>query len=143
MIQAMRKRSRRPGFCQGWGWLFAVMSGWFRLRGLAIFDDQTDNHSLLSARVSKSYQGLSASIDGKMYFGGTSGSDGGLSLAYQLPRDWFAGRLQLRGMLRYYRENLTLERPDGVEQRLGNEDVLPIIPIQESYMGFVGLEWKL
>jgi len=78
-----------------------------------------------------------------MYFGGTRGSDGGLSLAYQLPRDWFAGRLQLRGMLRYYRENLALERPDGVKQILGNEDVLPIIPIQESYMGFVGLEWKL
>jgi hypothetical protein len=87
--------------------------------------------------------GMYASADGQIFMGGTEAADGGISLGYLFPRDWFPGRLQLRGMLRYFREDVALLQPTDNNVRLGPEDELRLIPLQESYLGFVGIDWKL
>lgn len=113
------------------------------LRAVGIIDKQTNNKAVLRSRISRTWLGMRASVDGQWFLGGTAALDGGLSLAYLFPRDWFPGRLQIRSSLRYFKEDIRLLQPLDGTRFYSAEDELRIIPVQESYMGFVGLDWKL
>jgi hypothetical protein len=83
-------------------------------------------------------------MDARYFVGDVPGLDGGLEVTYVLPRDWFPGRVMLRGMLRYYRENIALERPkDTTTQIIALPSQRTVIPAQESFLGLAGIEWRL
>lgn len=108
-----------------------------------IIDEQAVNDLMLTASLGRALYGLRLDVDGRAFLGETNAYDGGVMLSYRLPRDWLPGRLLLRGMFRYYRENVALFRPnpDLPEQLI--DEVLPLIPTQESFYGMFGIDWRL
>ncbi len=112
------------------------------VRVLGIVDAQTDTDLVAQASISRAWMGLMATLDARVFLGEVFATDGGVDLAYTLPRAWFPGRFMLRAALRYYREDVELARP--FEQvRLADDERLPVIPRQESFMGFAGVDWRL
>ena len=114
------------------------------VRGIAIVDDSATNRALLRLRAFRTWKGLTGSLDGQWFLGDENAADGGVSLAYQFPQSWFPGRLQVRSMFRYFYENVSLEQPtNGTISLQRGVDELRVIPIQESYMGYLGVDWKM
>lgn len=109
-----------------------------------IMDEQSQASSILQGSIGRGHEGLYASVDARTFFGDIPGTDGGIEVSYVLPGDWFPGRVLLRGMIRYFRENVALERPsDPAVDQIGTPAGLVLIPLQESYLGFTSLEWRL
>lgn len=119
---------------------------------MGIIDDQTERRAILSAGIGREFSGVFASADVRMFVGGVGALDGGFDLGYSLPRSWMPGRLMLRVMFRYFREDVRIARPADfcpnlpnhpLCGQLGNEDRLPLIPLQETFLGFAGVDWRL
>lgn len=110
----------------------------FNLEGTYVLDDQSNADAIVRASVGRELFGLYLSVDGRLLFGTIGAADGGVDLTYTFPRDWLPGALMIRGSLRYFRENVELGRPtaEDIEDNF-------IIPLQESYLGFAGVEWRL
>jgi hypothetical protein len=111
-----------------------------------VVDDQSQADAIVQAGIGRSLFGLRARADARYLFGDIGALDGGVSLAYGFPRAWFPGLLQLRLGLRYFREDVALERPASPDQTTGplpEDEELAIIPAQESFLGFAGVEWRL
>ncbi|MEE2904595.1 MAG: hypothetical protein VYC39_19860 [Myxococcota bacterium] len=114
------------------------------VRSLAIVDDSATNRALLRLRAFRTWKGLTGTLDGQWFLGEENAADGGISLAYQFPLSWFPGRLQIRSMFRYFYENVSLEQPtNGAISLQRGVDELRVIPVQESYMGYLGVDWKM
>lgn len=113
-----------------------------RVRVVGLIDEQTDTKAILSAGVSRALFGVRVGADARAFIGGTFAADGGVDVAYRLPLDQVPGRVLLRAMFRYYREDVELARPFG-QGILEDDEVLPLVPLQESYMGFAGVDWRL
>ncbi len=113
-------------------------------QAVGVIDEQSQADAILQLGLGRSLFGLHLRGDVRYLFGAIGAFDGGLSLAYQFPRDWMPGQLQLRGAFRYFREDLILLRPVDLEQRgVIDEDQLEALPFQESYLGFAGVEWRI
>jgi hypothetical protein len=123
-------------------------------QAMGIIDDQTERRAVLSLGVSRAFEGLSIGADARAFVGGIGALDGGLDLGYSLPREWMPGRLMLRAMFRYFREDATLVRPKDICftnpaadpascDRLAETTVLPAVVLQESFLGFAGVDWRL
>lgn len=108
-----------------------------------VADGESNVDAIVRGQVGRGLFGLYASADARYFAGGIAGADGGVSLSYTLPRDWFPGRLMFRGTFRYFRENIQVRRPDLETQTLQADDAVFVIPLQESYLGFFGMEWRL
>jgi hypothetical protein len=109
-----------------------------------IADQQSQTHLMVQAGIGRGWSGIYATLDGRLFFGDIPGADGGLELAYTFPGEMFPGRLMLRGLARYYRENVSLQRPkDGAGAIINSNDQRVLIPLQESFLGFLGVEWRL
>lgn len=110
-----------------------------------VVDDQSQADAILRVAVGRGFMGLYLGLDGRYLLGDIDALDGGLSITYGLPRDWFPGLLQVRGSFRYFREDVAIERPAAIDQtgQLGPNDERAVIPVQESFLGFVGVEWRL
>lgn len=119
---------------------------------LFILDGETDRKASLSLSISRMAYGVTLSADTRAYLGGVGGLEGGLEASYALPRDWLPGRLLFRAMFRYYREDVSLVRPPDICLGpnppgalcgvLADGVRLPLVPLQESYSGFGGVDWR-
>lgn len=132
-----------------------------RAQALFIIDDQTERRAVLSIGVGREFEGFFAGADARAFVGGTGALDGGFELGYVLPRVLMPGRLMFRVMLRYIREDVALLRPpdacvaneaapncnlvgDLDVNGDGRPDNLPVaVPLQESFFGFAGIDWRL
>lgn len=112
------------------------------LRVTAVIDDQTETRVMAQAGLSRAFLGFHAAADARVFAGGVFAADGGLELGYTFPRAWLPGRLMLRALFRYFREDVTLARPTD-EDQLDDDVVLPVVPLQESFLGFAGVDWKM
>lgn len=112
---------------------------------IGVLDNESQTNAILVGGVGRGLFGAYLGADIRYYIGDINGLDVGGTLSYTLPRDWLPGALSIRGQFRYYRENVVLEEPLNLQQGgpLGDQDVRAIIPVQESYMGFAGIEWRL
>lgn len=113
------------------------------VRAGGIIDEQAQNNVMLALSVGRGLYGLRLDLDGRAFLGDINSYDGGLMLSYTLPRAWLPGRLLLRSMFRYYRENVALERPNLDLNEILTTEILPIVPTQESFYGMVGIDWRL
>ncbi len=123
-----------------------------------IVDPISNAKAFAQLGVGKGWEGFYAALDGRYIVGDISGLDGGAELLYVLPRDWFPGRLTLRGMIRYYRESLSLDKPviqpmtgagtvpnqitTQMIPGMGTTAVTTPIQAQESLLGLLGVEWR-
>jgi hypothetical protein len=112
------------------------------VRIAGVIDDQTETRLILQAGLSRGFLGFHAGADARAFAGGVFAADGGFELGYTLPRDVFPGRFMLRAMFRYFREDIELQRPND-QDLLADDAVLPIVPLQESFLGFAGVDWRL
>lgn len=112
---------------------------------IGIIDDQSQADAILQAGVGRGLFGLYARADARYVLGAVDALDGGLSLTYSFPRDWFPGVLQAHASFRYFREDVAVERPASPAQvgALPPEATRSVIPVQESFLGFAGVEWRL
>lgn len=112
----------------------------FTLEGTYVLDDQSNADAIARAAVGRELYGLYLSLDARLLFGTIGAADGGIDVTYTFPREWLPGALMLRASLRYFREDVALGRPtaDDIEDSPNF-----IIPLQESYLGFAGMEWRL
>lgn len=108
-----------------------------------VLDEESNVDAIIRGQIGRGLYGAYLSADARYFAGAIAGADGGLSLSYTLPRDLFPGMLMVRGTFRYFRENIQVRRPDAVGDQLNVDDPVFIIPLQESYMGFAGIEWRL
>lgn len=109
-----------------------------------VADDESNVNAIVRGGLGRGLFGLYVSADARYFAGEIDGADGGVGLSYTLPRDWFPGLMMLRGSFRYFRESLRLRRPaPGSPDQLDVDDPVFFIPLQESYMGFAGIEWRL
>lgn len=109
-----------------------------------IADGQSRTHGIVQAGLGRGWGGFYGTLDARLFFGEVPGADGGFELTFTFPREISFGRLMARAMLRYYRENVALERPkEGAGAILTPADQRVLIPLQESFLGFGGLEWRL
>jgi hypothetical protein len=109
-----------------------------------ILDKQSNATSSFQAAVGRGYSGIYAQVDGRAYFGEIPGTELGLDLTYTLPRGLMPGRLFLRGSFRYYRESVSILRPElDSTDLIADANSLFLIPLQESYLGFLSFEWRL
>lgn len=113
------------------------------LRVGGIIDEQAVNDVMLAASVGRGWMGLRLDLDGRAFLGETNAYDGGVMLSYRVPREWLPGRLLVRGMFRYYRENVALFRPNPDLPEQLFDEVLPLVPTQESFYGMFGIDWRL
>jgi hypothetical protein len=118
-------------------------------QGTLVFDDQTERRAILQLGVSRSLADFTLAGDVRAFLGGDASYDGGLELSYALRQDWMPGRILLRVMGRYYREEIRIARP--LDACLPDPDtcgafapnvVLPFVPLQESFLGFGGIDWR-
>ena len=108
-----------------------------------MIDDRSNTDAIVSGGIGRGLFGLYAGADARYYLGTMNGLDGGVTLTYTFPRHWFPGLLMVRAMGRYFREDVALIRPiivEGQPQSMPEEED---IPVQESYLGFVGIEWRM
>ncbi len=109
-----------------------------------VLDQQSNVNAYMRGRLGRGFMGAYLSGEIRYFFGDINGFDGGLNLSYTLPRQLMPGSLSVRGSFWYYRENLPLatpaRNPIGTINQAG-EDV--IIPRQESFLGFAGIEWRM
>ncbi|MBI2374622.1 MAG: hypothetical protein HYV07_11560 [Deltaproteobacteria bacterium] len=111
------------------------------LRFTAIIDPEARAALIVEGGLSRSIYGLELALDARHIAGEVPSTDGGVALGYVLPIDEVPGRLMLRAMFRYFRENVALVRP--IDLDLLNDDiVLPLIPLQESFFGHAGVDWR-
>lgn len=116
-----------------------------------ILDDQSQADAAVTFGLGRGLAGLYLSGDVRYYVGETGALDGGVSLSYTFPRDWFPGALSIRGMFRYFMEDVTLIRPvagEDPEIIEGGEVILnpngrETLEGQESILGYGGIEWRL
>lgn len=116
------------------------------VRFTAVVDDRSQADAIVYASVGRQLvEGLRLMLDGRWVAGEIAGLDGGATLGYVLPRDWTPGRFSFRLSYRYFNEAVSLERPASDEQTgvLPADAVRAVIPVQESHLGFFGLEWRL
>ncbi len=120
---------------------------------IGVVDAQTERKAILQLGVGRDFSGLRVGTDVRAYLGGVGSLDGGIDLTYSFPREWMPGRLLVRGMLRYIREDVTIARvPDvcaagtvpepAVCGLFGADTVLPLVPLQETVYGFLGVDWR-
>jgi hypothetical protein len=124
--------------------LFAQVTG--------IVDAETERRLVLTGGASRTFGDVRLGADARAFFGGAGAVDGGFELGYTLPRDWLPGRLLLRAMFRYFREDVVLRRlPDACAVGVGAAtcpDILspgqnlPLVPMQESFYGTAGVDWR-
>ncbi|MFO0722910.1 MAG: hypothetical protein U1E65_03935 [Myxococcota bacterium] len=126
----------------------------FELSAAALFilDGETDRKASLSLALNKTMYGFTVGGDLRAYLGGQGALEGGLEANYALPRELLPGRLLLRVMLRYYREDVSLVRPPDICLGpnppgalcgvLADGVRLPVIPLQESFSAFGGVDWR-
>jgi hypothetical protein len=107
--------------------------------GTYVIDDQSNADFMFRTGVGRELFGFYASADIRLLFGDIDAADGGIDLSYTLPRDWFPGMMMARASFRYFREDVAITRPRGAN----DDSDLFLIPLQESYLGFAGLEWRL
>lgn len=116
-----------------------------------IIDSQTERKAIFQLSLSRGFYGFTAGGDIRAFFGGVGALDGGLSLDYELPRSLMPGRLLFRTMLRYFREDVTIPRAadrclllDPAQTcLLQDAEVLPLVPLQEGFTFFAGVDWRL
>ncbi|MCA9549894.1 MAG: hypothetical protein KC933_07660 [Myxococcales bacterium] len=108
-----------------------------------IADDVSNADAMTRFMIGRGLYGFYVSADARNYFGKIKALDAGVDLTYTLPRDLFPGQLMVRGSFRYYEEAVAVRRPDLGTDQLDDGDVQFIIPKQESYMGFLGMEWRM
>lgn len=110
-----------------------------------IVDDQSQADAVVRLGVGRDLFGLYLRADGRYVVGTIPALDGGLTATYALPRSWLPGRLQLRAAFRYFREEVALARPAADDQTgaLEGDVVRDVLPVQESLLGFAGIEWRL
>jgi hypothetical protein len=109
-----------------------------------IADAESNADAMLRFVLGRGLYGFYLSADARTYFGAIRALDAGLDLTYTLPRTWMPGQLLVRAAFRYYEEAVALRRPDlGAQEVLGPADRQFVIPKQESYMGLLGLEWRM
>ena len=112
-----------------------------------VLDDEATANTIVRGGIGRGYAGLYASADIRAFFGNVDGFDGGVNLTYTLPRAWTPGAISLRGSFRYYRENISLFRPslDDTAPTAGGGVEPPnqeLIPTQETYFGYAGVDWR-
>lgn len=111
-----------------------------------ILDKQSNATASIQGAVGRGWEGIYAQLDARAFFGEIPGSEMGLDLTYTLPRGLMPGRLFLRGSFRYYRESVSITRPEltgpGMDI-IGDANGLFVIPLQESFLGFLSFEWRL
>ena len=106
-----------------------------------VIDAESNASAYVQGGLGRELFGLYLGVDARRYFGRIPGLDGGGTLSYTFPRDWFPGLLMVRGSFRYFREDL----PDNDLRRpvdIGDAEGIPV-PVQESYQAFAGVEWRL
>lgn len=108
-----------------------------RLQATYVLDERSNADAMVQAGLGRGFFGFYLGADARYFFGEIGAADGGLELSYTLPRDLMPGMLMVRGTFRYFRENLALARP------VGEGEGRFVIPLQESFLGFAGVEWRL
>jgi hypothetical protein len=124
--------------------LFAQVTG--------IVDAETERRLVLTGGASRTFGDVRVGADARAFFGGTGAVDGGFELSYTVPRDALPGRLLFRVMFRYFREDVVLRRlPDACAVGVGAASCpdilspgqnLPLVPLQESFYGTAGFDWR-
>ncbi len=118
---------------------------------VGIVDAQTERKAVLQLAVGRELAGLRVGGDLRGFVGGQGAVDGGLDLTYTLSRELVPGRLLLRAMLRYVREDVVIARPterclaDTEAAGCGSllpDQALPLVPLQETVYGFAGVDWR-
>jgi len=116
------------------------------LRVTGIIDEETETRLVVQGGLTRRLFGVSLGADARVFAGGVLALDGGFDASWALPRDWLPGRLMFRGVFRYFREDVALPRPFLEQPRpgpLGDQVALPLVPAQESFLGFFGVDWRL
>ncbi len=108
-----------------------------------VLDNESNVSGIVRAKVGRGLYGLYLSADARYFAGIIAGADGGLSLSYAFPRELLPGQLMLTASLRYQRLQVTERRPEVGVRQLDRADVVFIDPLQETYMGFGGIVWRL
>lgn len=108
-----------------------------------VMDSESNVSGILRAKVGRGLYGFYLSADARYFAGVIAGADGGLSLSYTLPRQLLPGQLMVTASLRYQRLEITERRPAAGVEQLDRADVVFIDPLQETYMGFGGIVWRL
>jgi hypothetical protein len=113
-----------------------------------IIDKESQADAAIDFGIGRGFYGVYLGGDGRYYFGAIGAFDGGFSLSYTFPREWFPGVLVLRGTFRYFRENVNVFQPiSGNNMIMRNDDGTimgwTLIENQESILGFGGIEWRL
>jgi len=118
---------------------------------MGIVDAQTDKKAIVQLAVGRDFGGFRPTIDMRAYVGGVGALEGGLDMTYTFAREMLPGRLLLRGMVRYTREDVAIARPperclgavpDPTCAILGADAVLPFVPLQESFYSYAGVDWR-
>ncbi|MBI4817875.1 MAG: hypothetical protein HY791_16565 [Deltaproteobacteria bacterium] len=113
-----------------------------RLKVTAIIDPESRANLVGELGLSRELFGFQVGADVRYIAGDVPSADGGVSLAYVAPSWLMPGRLMVRGLFRYFRENVSIVRPID-KDILVAADVLPVVPLQESFYGGAGVDWKL
>ena len=110
-----------------------------------IVDDQAQSDAMMQVGLGKEIRGFYLRVDGRYIIGDIDGIEAGASVIYRIPSSWTLGRVQIRGSFRYYLDDVAVERPAALDQTgaLLPDDVRDVISVQESYLGFAGIEWRL
>ena len=118
---------------------------------VGIVDAQTERKAIVQLAVGRELVGLRVGADVRGFVGGQGAVDGGLDLTYTIARELVPGRLLLRAMLRYVREDVVIARPTdrclADTEALGcggllPDQALPLVPLQETFYGFAGVDWR-
>ena len=104
-----------------------------------IIDEEATATTIVRGRLGRSWRGLSATAGGRVFFGEIGGFDAGVDLGFALPRSWTPGALTFRGSFRYFQENIAVIVPTPLENAPDNTTVLPN---QESFYGYAGVDWR-
>jgi hypothetical protein len=116
----------------------------------AIIDEESQANHAIDFGLGRGLFGAYLGADGRYYAGDISAFDGGFTLSYMFPRDWFPGTLILRGQFRYFRENITILEPipgnNMITRNAENPQLIDgFVPDanQDSILAFGGIEWRL
>ena len=108
-----------------------------------VIDDEATANTIIRGGLGRAWLGFYLGVDARAFFGDIDGYDGGVNLSYTLPRSWAIGTLSLRGSFRYFRENVALFIPlDANDNPVDNPDDSTLLPIQETFYGFAGIDWR-
>ena len=112
------------------------------LRVIGVIDDQSDTDVVVQASLSRGFWGFRVGADARVFIGEVFAADGGFESSYTFTADWLPGRLMIRAMFRYFREDVALPRPidEGI---INDPNLLPLVPLQESFMGYAGVDYRL